>query len=111
MLPWLSARPDNKEGRFLMVGNSLLLSKKFQDLSAGARCLYVAMGLEAGGQRQFVFPRATSLKYGFSESSSIRYIKELVTAGFIEVTACGRFSRTPNCYRFSFSWKGVVENK
>lgn len=107
MLPWLSAHPDSKEGRFLQAGNSLFLSKEFQDLSAGARCLYLTMALESGGRREFTYPRATALKFGFSESSFIRYIKELSASGFIELVSCGRFSRTPNCYRFSFSWKGV----
>lgn len=109
MLPWLSARLDGREGRFIQVGNSLLLSRKFQDLSSGARFMYLSMTLEAGGKREFVFPRSASLKYGISESSAIRHIKELVAAGFIEVTACGRYARVPNCYRFSFKWKGVTE--
>lgn len=48
MLPWLSTRPDNKEGRFLMVGNSFLLSEKVQALSADARFMYLSMAMEAG---------------------------------------------------------------
>ena len=41
--PWLSARLDCKEGRFVQVGNSLLLSKEFQALTAGARFLYLCI--------------------------------------------------------------------
>lgn len=107
MLPWLSAKADCREGRFLQIGNSFFLSKGTQNLSTGARCLFLTMALESGGKRSFVFPRATALKYGFSESSFLRYVKELVAARFIEVVSCGRFARLPNEYRFSFGWKGI----
>lgn len=108
MLPWLSARLDNREGRFLQIGNSLLLSKEFQGLSPGARHVYLTMALEAGGKREFTYPRSTALKYGFSESSALRYIRELVAAGFVEKIVCGRFARVPNQYKFSLRWKGVL---
>lgn len=108
LLPWLSARPDNKEGRFVQAGNSLFLSKEFQKLSAGARCLYLCMTLEAGGRREFEFPRASASKFGFSGSSFLRYCKELEEEGFIQTTVCGKCTRTPNRYRFLFEWKGVT---
>lgn len=92
MLPWLSARPDNKEGRFLMIGNSLLLSKKFQDLSAGSRFLYMAMSLEAGGKREFQFSRSSIKKFGVAETSFSRYLKELIDGKYIEVVFSGRHS-------------------
>ena len=52
--PWLSARLDCKEGRFVQVGNSLLLSKEFQALTAGARFLYLCMTMESAGKREFI---------------------------------------------------------
>lgn len=40
IVPALSAKVDNKEKRFIRVGNSLLLSKQFHALSTGSRFLY-----------------------------------------------------------------------
>ena len=40
---WLSAKRDNQEGRFIQVGNSLLLSEKYQSLTPGARHLYLCI--------------------------------------------------------------------
>lgn len=107
MVPWLSARLDSKEGRFLQIGNSFLLSKEVQNLSNGALIVYLAMALEAGGRREFRFPRTAAAKYGIGETSLGRHVKELVAAGFIEVEFSGRFARTPNLYRFSLRWKGI----
>lgn len=60
--PWLSARLDCKEGRFIQVGNSLLLSKEFQALTAGARFLYLCMTMESGGRERL---RKEVLSLGF----------------------------------------------
>ena len=102
---WLSAKPDCREGRFIQVGNSLLLSPEFQRLSAGARCLYLCCAMESGGRRDFVLPQSAGKKYGFCPSSLRRYLKELVTAGFINVEICGRWTRENNRYVFSLSWR------
>jgi len=107
LLPWLSARADGKEGRFLQTGNSFYLSKKVQNLSNGAFRLYLYMANESGGKREFKFPRATAAKYGVPETSAARQIDELISKGFIERVSSGRTTRTPNLYRFSLSWKGV----
>lgn len=109
MLPWLSARLDGKEGRFLMIGNSFLLSKSVQELSPGARFMYLSMAMESAGKREFTFSRSTAQKFGISETTAARYIKELSSSGFIETVSCGHFARVPNVYRFSLSWKGVEE--
>lgn len=105
MLPWLSARPDNKEGRFLMVGNSFLLSEKVQNLSPGARFMYLSMAMESAGKREFTFSRSTAQKFGISETTAARYLKELSSSGFIELVSCGRYARVANVYRFSLNWK------
>lgn len=104
MLPWLSARPDCKEGRFVQVGNSLLLSSCFQELSAGARFLYLCMAMESGGKRDFTFPLSSAKKYGIAKNSFSRYIKELSDSGFISVHSMANL-RQPNEYSFSFVWK------
>jgi hypothetical protein len=57
---WMSAKADNKEKRFIQVGNSLLLSKEFQKLGVGARCLYMCMAMESAGKRGFEFPLSSA---------------------------------------------------
>ena len=101
---WLSARSDCKEGRFIQVGNSLLLSSCFQGLSAGARFLYLCMAMESGGKRDFTFPLSSAKKYGIAKNSFSRYIKELSDSGFISVHSMANL-RQPNEYSFSFAWK------
>lgn len=105
ILPWLSAKPDCKEGRFLQVGNSLLLSKVFQELSTGARQLYLCMTLESAGHRQFEFPKSAAKKYGFPESSFKRHLVELKNKDFIICTENNQTIRQPNVYEFCFEWK------
>lgn len=113
ILPWLSRRQNNTEGRFLQIGNSMFLSKKdgnraetnpFLCLSAGARWLYQCMALEAGGHRTFEFTRTTAEKYGICNSSLRRNEAELVKAGFIQRDS-GKLVRQPNRYEFCFDWK------
>ena len=107
--PWLSGRADNREGRFTQIGNTLLLDKRFQALSVGARWLYICLANESGGQREVKFPHGTARKYGIASSSFDRYIKELRETGFITLTGgmgYGRFEA--NVYRFSLDWKTKV---
>lgn len=102
--PWLSARVDCKEGRFIQVGNSLLLSKEFQSLTAGAQMMYLCMALESGGRMNFIFPQAAAKKYGFPPASMRRYIKELQEKNLISVQSMANL-RQPNEYSFSLVWK------
>lgn len=102
--PWLSARADNREGRFIQVGNSLLLGRDFQSLSAGARFLYFCMAMESGGRREFLFPESSAKKYGIPSSSFRRYIRELSSRGFLHVSSMKNL-RQPNRYAFSYDWK------
>lgn len=104
--PWLSAKPDNKDRRFVQVGNSLLLDKRYQALSAGARNLYLCLANESGGQREVKFSHGAARKYGIASSSFDRYIRELRQAGFITLTGGvehGRFEA--NVFSFSLDWK------
>ncbi len=106
ILPWLSGKGDNKEGRFVQVGNSLLLSRDFQTLTAGARWLYLCMTMEAGGKREFAFSHSAAKKYGIPGSSFDRQIQELKEAGFVEVVPDeDRAQFAPNRFRFCFGWK------
>lgn len=106
LLPWLSARLDGKEGRFVQIGNSLLLDKRFQALSAGARQLYICIALESGGKQEVEFPHGAARKYGFASTSFDRYVKELQNHGFLEKVGAGNFWQyAPSVFRFSVSWK------
>lgn len=89
----------------MQVGNSLLLSKEFQSLHAGAQSLYLCMAMEAGGKREFTFPAKAATKYGIAENSFSRFKKELIASGFIRVKASGRTTREKNIYEFVFGWK------
>lgn len=102
--PWLSARADCADGRFIQVGNSLLLSEAYKALSDGAKHLYQSMAMESGGRREFVFPRMAAKKYGISPRSLLRHVDELANAGFID-RASLRNLRQPNEYAFSLRWK------
>lgn len=102
---WLSANQDSTEKRFIQVGNSLLLSKQFQELSDSAARLYLCMAMESGGNRKVVFTRSTAKKYGIAERTFIRNKQELIENGFIEVLNddLSQFKATEII--FSFDWK------
>lgn len=106
LLPWMSARLDCKEKRFLQVGNSLFFSPAFQQLNAGCQMLYLCMAIEAGGKREVTFSQKTARKYGIPKSSFDRQIKELRKVGFVEISVEGNpWQFKPSVYRFSFTWK------
>lgn len=106
LLPWLSAKLDGSEKRFIQVGNSLFFNEIFQQLNAGSQMLYLRMAIESGGKREVIFSRKTAEKYGIPRNSFSRQIKELKDAGFIEVSMEGDLWQfKPSVYRFSFTWK------
>ena len=111
--PWLSERKDCREGRFIQVGNSLLLSKAFQRLNGNAKHLYLCMALESGGNRDVKFTHSQAKKYGISSTSFDRSVKELQDHRFIELITDGSGFRpqyAPNVYRFTFEWKTTSHN-
>lgn len=112
ILPWLSAKADCKEGRFIQVGNSFLLAfggkDQFVKLSSGARWMYLCMAMEAGGKSEVKFPHGAGKKYGIAGSSFDRYMKELKDSGFIDEVPDEELSQYgPRTYRFSLAWKSV----
>ncbi|MCD7761994.1 MAG: hypothetical protein LUI14_02130 [Lachnospiraceae bacterium] len=108
ILPWLSAKKDCKEGRFLQIGNSLMLSENFQKLSVGARWVYLALCMESGGKRTVKFPHSAAKKFGISPRSYDRQIKELLDAKFIEPATVSKYQG--NQFYFSLEWKGVRQS-
>ncbi len=105
ILPWLSARADGKEKRFIQIGNSLLLSDTMKGLKQGARYLYLCMAMEAGGKRVFTFPANSAKKYGIPQNSFARYKGELISSGLIRVKESGKNTREKNIYEFSIGWQ------
>ena len=104
IVPALSAKVDNKEKRFIQVGNSLLLSKQFHALSTGSRFLYFCMAMESSGRKNFILPQKDAKKYGIAPSSLRKHINELEVARFIRVYS-GKPTREPNRYEFCQGWK------
>ena len=63
------------------------------------------MAMESGGRPEFVFPLSAAKKYGISENTLRRGIKELIANGFIDMTSSGKTTREANYYAFSYRWK------
>ena len=113
ILPWLSGKQDCKDGRFIQIGNSLLLRQitegagnPFVNLPDGAKYLYFCMAMESGGKRCFQFPQAAARKYGIPPATLRRNIEKLIEAGMIKKES-GKTVRQPNNYEFDFSWKAA----
>ena len=108
ILPWMSAHPDNREGRFLQIGNSLLCGEgsRFKTLTSGAQMIYLCMAMEAGEQQEVTFSCSTAQKYGIGKNVLPRAIKELIQAGFIEIADNLSYKQfKPTVYRFIIDWK------
>lgn len=112
--PWLTNKaPDGKtNGRFIQVGNSLLMNKRFQTLSTGAKYLYFCMAMEAGVKNDFAFSKGVAArKYGIAMTSFERHRRELENAGFISLLNSLPDSEpkaqfAANRFRFSFEkWR------
>jgi len=99
--PWLSARMDSTENRFIQCGNTLLLSKAFQSLRANSQTLYFCMAMESGGRRQYEFTNRTEKKYGIQHATAARSKKELIEKGFIEIAE----KNYKLIFAFSNEWK------
>lgn len=112
--PWLTNKaPGSKtNGRFIQVGNSLLMNKRFQTLSTGAKYLYFCMAMEAGAKNDFAFSKGVAArKYGIAMTSFERHRRELENAGFISLLNSLPDSEpkaqfAANRFRFSFEkWR------
>lgn len=108
--PWLSANIDNRDGRFLQIGNSLLCGKNsaFKKLTSGAKMLFLCMAMESGGKSEVAFSRSTAEKYGIGKNVLLRQIRELREAGFIDISENFSYQQfAPTVYRFTLDWKKV----
>lgn len=92
----------------MQIGNSLLLSKEFQELTPGAGRLYLCMAMESGGKPETTFTHGTAKKYGIAGTTFDRQVKELCEGGFLErVQDDGLMQYSPGIFRFSLAWKSV----
>ena len=69
------------------------------------------MIIECRGYREFVFPQARMIQYGFPPRTARRAIDELIKAGFIEKALSGRNLCKPNHYSFSLRWRDVIKKR
>ena len=67
--------------------------------------LYICMAMEGFFSREFTFPKSTMANYGFSRSTAMKSIDELIEAGFIRKVYSGKVTREPSKYEFVFDWK------
>lgn len=97
--------PAGQRLPFVQLSVDLLQAPAFLKLSHATRWVYLAMTIEARGQRDFEFSLSTARRYGIESSTLRRAVKELVAAHFIGYTENGRFVRAANRYIFLFEWK------
>ena len=84
-----------------------LLCRVHQCSTEGRRVLY--KHAEAEGRKYpsnaFVFPSSHFKLYGVDRSNASKVLKELVTAGFIDLIEQNAHRHKPNVYAFSRRWK------
>lgn len=96
---------NGKQVPFVSLYADLLQSTAFQELYPVERLVYITMGLEAKGLKEFSFTESTAKQYGFSGMTLRRCVAKLIEAGFISVVENNRTRRKPNIYRFEMDWK------
>lgn len=102
---WLCYKNDNPVGQtYIRLTSDLLQSDRFRALNPLTQLVYLNMCAVAAGKIEFIFPQARykglCSKGGFAKAEA-----ELIERGFIKKIESGRFTRTPNKYRFCFDWK------
>ena len=103
---WETAKTgDEYDVHFSRLGDSLLDSPTFCQLSNIARLIYFYMIRAAAGKREFTFSHSFYTRRGFAKKTVARVIEELENAGFIQVKERGKVTRSPNKYQFTSDWK------
>lgn len=106
--PWLSSDKSCVEGRFIQVGNSWMMSKPLQVLTANARLLMLYMAMESGPSRRFAFTHSTAEKYGLSASTFDDAKKQLLQIGYIRIVNNEDYNQyKPNEFEFMSGWKDL----
>lgn len=102
--PWETRTSDGIEKRYIRLGNTLLYSSAFLQLSAKAKETYIYMRIESAGKREFTMPHSKYIQFS-KKDSFLRARDELEKAGFIETLQHNANLRKPNVYCFSERWK------
>ena len=102
---WETGKSTDETEHFARVSKSLLRHPSFTALGSSARLLYLCMVEACAGKREFTFTLSDYKACGFAKQTFLRAKDELIKAGFIAVSECGRNTRTPNKYRFIDDWK------
>lgn len=84
---------------FIQIGNSVFFSINFKNLSPGERLMYLCLAHKAGGASEIDFPNTDFPRYGFTERTAWRYLRELEKAGFVGRNS-GRYCWAPSRYKF-----------
>lgn len=102
--PWQTNKDNGIEERYIRLGNSQMIAPAMLALSDKAFRIYTNMLLEAGGKKQFIFPRKAYKKIAghttFQNAKS-----ELIEKGFIVELQKNKNLRKANVYEFSEDWK------
>lgn len=104
LTPFHTYETNNKyDEKYIRVTRTLLMNKKFIELSSNAKVLYLYM-------RDWGYP-TPEVKYSISmarelmsKNTFIKCINELIQAGFIKLAWSNKYSGQPNIYVFSDNW-------
>lgn len=111
--------------RYGTIGVKMMQSPIFRSLSAGAQRMYLccrcqaqsvegrkclhehgkAEGVEYNPDTHFVFPAKHMDLYGIDRGNGSRWLKELVTKGFIKKVESNKHRQKVNVYSFSIAWR------
>jgi len=89
--------------RYVSVTETMMLHDNFISLSSSATKLYLYMKYWSCGKEEITYSSSLAEKY-MTKPTFIKARNELVDKGFIKYLECGRFSRTPNIYKFISDW-------
>lgn len=85
-----------------LTGNA---AKMYNRIIRVARTVAVKLGVPTENDVQFDFTYSEAKKYGFSESTTRRALKELWDKGFISVIKIGGITASDKCGRMSSKYK------
>lgn len=107
--PFRLFESKKEKDKHVRLAKSMLLDKKFIELSKSAKILYIYMKLWAGGQEEFQYAKSLATSLGIiSGGTFVKAVRELIQKGFIvkkHITTGG--AHIPNTYEFSANWLDI----
>lgn len=92
----------NKEVRF---SKEFISNPKFRNMRERAIMMYLTMAVESEGHVVFTFPASVMKNYGYTRTTAMKAIKDLINAGFIRKVSGGAMCGNPNKYEFIGKWE------